>query len=158
MKKIIYLTFMLMSLLLVAACTKQDDKDDQKDIELSYSNSEVNILVGDTISVKPTVKNNADDNYTLEYTLSNNIATVDNEGNLTALEVGTVKVTVTVLEDENAKAELTVNITNESVEQKYTITLDVNGGNALSSDTITFKEGDQVSLPTPSRNGFTFLG
>ena len=40
----------------------------------------------------------------------------------------------------------------------YTITLDVNGGNALSINSITFNENEIVTLPTPTKEGYTFLG
>ena len=41
---------------------------------------------------------------------------------------------------------------------KYTISLDVNGGNALDNSTITAEAGTQISLPTPTKEGFNFLG
>ena len=41
---------------------------------------------------------------------------------------------------------------------KYTLTLDVNGGDALSDATQTLKDGDAFTLPTPERLGHKFLG
>ena len=41
---------------------------------------------------------------------------------------------------------------------KYTITLDVNGGNALLETTITAEAGAAITLPTPTKEGYTFLG
>ena len=41
---------------------------------------------------------------------------------------------------------------------EYTITLDVNGGNALAETTITGEAGTELSLPTPTREGYNFLG
>ena len=41
---------------------------------------------------------------------------------------------------------------------KYTITLDVNGGNVLSSNTITGEKGSAISLPNPTKEGYNFLG
>lgn len=42
------------------------------------------------------------------------------------------------------------------VQQLITITLNSNGGSSVSN--ITLNEGDDVSLPTPVRSGYTFLG
>ena len=39
-----------------------------------------------------------------------------------------------------------------------TITLDVNGGNALLEDTINTSYDENVDLPTPTRTGYTFQG
>ena len=40
----------------------------------------------------------------------------------------------------------------------YTLTFDVNGGNALVENSITGEAGTAVELPTPTREGYTFLG
>ena len=40
----------------------------------------------------------------------------------------------------------------------YKINLDVNGGNALSSNSINAKYGSSFSLPTPKKTGYSFLG
>ena len=40
----------------------------------------------------------------------------------------------------------------------FTITFDVNGGNALAENSITGEAGTAVELPTPTREGYTFLG
>ena len=40
----------------------------------------------------------------------------------------------------------------------YTITLDVNGGNALAENKITSEAGTAITLPVASREGYTFLG
>ena len=42
---------------------------------------------------------------------------------------------------------------------KHTVTLNVNGGNALDSNTLEVTEGGKYGeLPTPTREGYTFLG
>ena len=41
---------------------------------------------------------------------------------------------------------------------EYTITLDVNGGNALAETSITSEAGTELSLPTPTREGYNFIG
>ena len=40
----------------------------------------------------------------------------------------------------------------------FTITFDVNGGNALAENSITGEAGTAVELPVPTREGYTFLG
>ncbi len=41
---------------------------------------------------------------------------------------------------------------------EYTITLDVNGGAALDQASITAEAGTPIELPTPTRDGYNFLG
>ena len=41
---------------------------------------------------------------------------------------------------------------------EYTITLDVNGGDALENATITLEVGAEITLPVPTREGYNFLG
>ena len=41
---------------------------------------------------------------------------------------------------------------------EYTITLDVNSGNALAENTITAEAGTPIELPTPEKDGYEFLG
>lgn len=44
---------------------------------------------------------------------------------------------------------------NEAV---YTITLDVNGGDPISNTSISIKKGETLTLPTPTKTGYEFLG
>ena len=64
-----------------------------------------------------------------------------------------------------AGAELTGDVTisitaapEASTATEYTVTYDVNGGDALTSSTIQVTVGDSVTLPTATRDGYTFLG
>ncbi len=41
---------------------------------------------------------------------------------------------------------------------KYTVTLDVNGGDALSQTTLSVSYGGSLSLPTPTKENYTFEG
>ena len=150
MKKVLYFILLLMSLFIVSAC---DDVPQVEGLQLSYNDTEIEMTIGDTINVKPNVQAGAGvTDYTLEYLLSNNYAEIDEEGNLTAKRQGTVVVYVSALEYSEASAELTIVINN------YLITLDVNGGNALEEDTISFINSIRVTLPTPVRDGYVFLG
>ena len=40
----------------------------------------------------------------------------------------------------------------------YTLTFDVNGGNALAESTITAEAGAAITLPTPTKEGYNFAG
>lgn len=64
-----------------------------------------------------------------------------------------------------AGAELTGDVTisitaapEASTATEYTVTYDVNGGDALTSSTVQVTVGDSVTLPTATRDGYTFLG
>ena len=64
-----------------------------------------------------------------------------------------------------AGAELTGDVTisitaapEASTATEYTVTYDVNGGDALTSSTVQVAVGDSVTLPTATRDGYTFLG
>ena len=146
MKKILYLILPLMLLFFVTSCGK--DK-----IELSYDKGNIDIYVGETVNVKPNV---IGENVTLEYSLSSEIASIDKDGNLTANAAGQVIVTVTAKEDKDASAKLIITIKEKT--SKYTISLNVNGGNALSDSVIEFTDASKVTLPTPTKEGYTFLG
>ena len=147
MKKLLLMILPLMLLFMVASC------GDKTDLKLSYSNNKIDVYVGETVSVKPTV---SDSNVTLEYTLSSDIASVDASGTLTAISAGEVVVTVTAKGYEGKEAKLIVTIKDK--EESYTIVLDVNGGDALSNANITFTNAASVTLPTPTKSGYKFLG
>ena len=51
-----------------------------------------------------------------------------------------------------------VTLTAQYKAEEYTITLDVNGGNALDKNTITYKITDTVTLPAATKTGATFDG
>ena len=150
MKKILYFITLCTLLFVLSAC------EVTKKIELSYDNSEIQVTVGDTINLKPSISGlNETDIFNLNYDLSNDNATIDKDGNFTALSEGDVVVTVTIDLDVNVSATVTVIINGE---ETFNIILDVNGGEALSSSIITFKKDEIVTLPTPMKEGYTFLG
>ena len=148
MKKVLYFILLLMSLFIISACNTPEVQG----IELSYDNDEIVMTIGETISVKPNVKAGAGvTSYTLEYFLSEHYAEIDEDGNLTAKREGTLIVYVTALEY-SAEAQVTVVIKN------YSISLDVNGGDPLEETTIEFINSVRVVLPTPTKEGYIFLG
>ena len=153
MKKILSFVFLLVLLLMISACTTPTVNK----VTLSYDNSEIEMSVGETVNIKPNINGDIEEgNYNLEYELSDVIAEIDEEGNLTAFEEGILEVYVKIDVNPNTMAQLIVTI--NKAEDVYKITFDVNGGNPLDKSVITFKKGEKVELPTPTKEGFIFLG
>ena len=151
MKKIFYTLITLVFLFILASCETGTTPTNS----LSYANSTKEMYVGETIDAKPVVKGGV---LTLIYELSNNIASIDEEGNLTALEKGTVTLTVRAVEDTSVKAVLLVLIKENEQPVQYTITLDVNGGDEILNNAITLEAGLALELPVPTKEGYNFLG
>ena len=153
MKRVLFLIMLLSLFLILPACISPSET-----VNLTFDDVEVEINVGDTISVKPNIIGSlSTDEYTLYYELSEEIAIVDEEGNLTAIEPGVLDVFVTININPNVIAHLIV-VINESTEKVYKITLDVNGGEELESNTIVFKKNESVELPKPVKEGYVFIG
>ena len=152
MKKVLYLLVTLLFILTLVSCKKG------KQITLSYDKNEIEIFVGEEVSVKPNVEvGKKVKNYELNYELSENIATIK-DGKLTANEKGTVVVTVTTDQDKDAVASLKVVIKEkEIIPTEYKITLDADGG-IVEKTEIKFIENEKVTLPQPSKEGYIFKG
>lgn len=153
MKKILYTLITFIFLFILTSC--EIGTSQTPSYSLSYDNSTKEMFIGETINVKPIVKGG---NLSLIYELSNDISTIDDEGNLTAIETGMLTITVTAVEDVNVKAVLLVLIKEIKLPVQYTITLDVNGGNAFSSNTIILEAGSKIDLPEPTKEGYYFIG
>ncbi len=148
MKKISLLIVTIIILITLVSCSKG------KEIKLSYEKDTIELTVGEKVSVKPVVElGNKVKEYKLEYSLSSNIATVDSEGMLEAKEAGSV--TVTVEANDKNKSNATIKVTIK--EKTYKITLDANDGNVEKNE-ITFTDANSVILPTPTKEGYTFVG
>jgi len=155
MKKILYFVLLLALLVIFPACQEQPK---ESTVTLSYEEVEVETYVGEVINVKPTVSGNeSNDVYVISYQLSDEIAEVDEEGNLKALEEGIVDIVATINLNPNTFAQLTV-VISKLGNGVYKLTLDVNGGDELEQSSIIFKKGDKIELPTPTKEGFNFLG
>ena len=76
------------------------------------------------------------------------VAWKDKDNNFVTIDTSVVLVLSAISRDWNIFAEYEVN--------QYTITFDTNGGDALSPQTYDYNE--QLSLPIPTRTGFTFDG
>ncbi len=148
MKKVSFLFMILIMMISLTSCNKG------KEINLSYDKDEIEISVGDKISVKPKVElGKKVKDYILEYKLSNNLATVDGEGNLVAREAGTTTLTVTA----NNKKKSSVTLKIIIVEAGYVINFDANGG-ILQENKLVFEDATNVILPIPTKEGTTFIG
>ena len=155
MKKIFYFILLLVLLIVFPAC---QETPKESTVTLSYDMTEIETYVGEVINVKPTVSGNeANEEYVITYQLSDAIAEIDEEGNLTAIEEGIVDVVATININPNTFAQLTI-VISKLGNGVYKLTLDVNGGQPLEKDSIIFKKGEKVELPTPVKDGCTFLG
>ena len=151
MKKIFYFILVLM-LLFVTGCSNPKEP-----VSLSYDEAEIEMNVGETINIKPNILNLETEEYHLSYELYDTIAEIDDEGNLTALEAGTLDVAVTIDIEPSAIAYITI-IINGLPKGTYKITLDVNGGKELDNNVILFEKGQKIELPTPEKEGYIFMG
>ena len=148
MKKIISVILLFVMLILTTSCG---------DIEvirtkLSYDQDLLEICVGDEINITPNCNK---EDVVINYSLTSDIVSVDENGNLKALEKGTVIVEASVNKRDSVSAKLVI-VVNES--KTFTIYYDVNGGNPFEQNKVTYNSGDVITLPTPQRNGYKFLG
>ena len=148
MKKILYLIIPIVILFLTTSCGDFD----LIRTKLSYDEEMIEINLGDEISVTP--KCNKED-VEIVYETSSDIVEIDDLGNLTALETGTVIVKAKTTKRNSVSASIVI-VVNES--QTFTVTYDVNGGNPLDNTKITYGKGEVVTLPTPTKDGYKFLG
>ena len=148
MKKYLILFITMFLMIGLTSCAKS------KKITLSYDESKIEVYVGDEISVKPNVElGKKVKEYELEYKLSSNIATVDKEGKLVAIEAGKTTLTVVANDKDKSSVELEIKI----LDKEYETKLDPNGGK-VESKTISYKNDEVVKLPVPTKEGYTFVG
>ena len=152
MKKIVFLFITLLFTLTLASCKKG------KEINLSYDEKQIEVFVGDEVNVKPNVEvGKKVKSYELEYILSSDIATIK-DGILLAKKAGTVELTVVANNKDKSSTTLTIVIKEkEVVKNEYIITFNLDGG-VQDVTEIKFKEDENVTLPTPTKEGYKFLG
>lgn len=148
MKKIITIVLFLMMLIL---CTSCGDLEVIR-TKLSYNEELLEISVGEEINVRPNCNK---DDVVINYSLTNPIASIDEEGNLKALETGTVIIEASVDRRDSISAKLVIVIVDNKT---FTITYDVNGGIPFEQNKVTYNKDDVVILPTPVKEGYKFLG
>ena len=163
--KLFFVLFLFIASLFVVGCKKDDDdkKDDNKD-----QDKKVELVVEFTDPAKTTLK--VGETAQLGYTVtsestatgayassSESVASVSDAGLVTAKAKGSATITITVTDSEGNKKEKSYNFTVEAI--TYTLTLDLDGGTLASgSTTQVLEEGTQVTLPTPTKDGFNFVG
>lgn len=111
-----------------------------EEIKITFQKSEINLLIGKKASIDYLITPESLENKNVTWTSSDEaIATVSNEGEVTALKEGTVNITAT-MEEEGKQASLKVNVHKLEEEQKIDLgSLNVNN-NQLS------KIGEKVTV------------
>lgn len=98
-------------------------------------------------------------NVEMQFSSSNEkVATIDAEGNITALSKGNVVLTAKVVDKKNADQYLEYNF-EYKVLNIYNITLNLEGGELEEEFETEFRADEEViTLPTPVKAGYNFLG
>ncbi len=148
MKKILYLIVPIMILFLTTSCGDFD----LVRTKLSYDEEMMEINLGDEISIIPNCNK---EDVEIIYEASNDIVEMDDLGNLKALKTGTVIVKAKTTKRNSVSASIVIVVNDR---QTFTITYDVNGGKPLDNTKITYGKGEVVMLPTPTKDGYKFLG
>ena len=120
---------------------------------------ESEMKVGETYQVKYELEN-LDDSVELSWKVSDTAMAELDSAKLTikALKEGSFTLTVTAKSGETASKEVTV-VKGDAPAQKYTISWDLAGGAWDGAEGVTeFTEGEKVTLPTPNKEGYKFLG
>jgi uncharacterized repeat protein (TIGR02543 family) len=118
---------------------------------VSLNKTSTSIIVGATDDLDVTITPSNATNQNVTWSSSNTaVATVSAGGTVTGIKAGTATITVTSVDGgKTASCTVTVSL------PVYTVTFDSNGGNNVTSQTITL--GDTVNRPTnPIRSGYTF--
>ncbi|HHX00025.1 MAG TPA: hypothetical protein GX740_01800, partial [Acholeplasmataceae bacterium] len=123
-------------------------------IELSFDESTYQVEVGKELTLNPTVKNEKNEEYELEFfSEDETIATYIN-GKVKGLKVGETKVKVQVKGNDKISAEATVKVVEAT---KFTVTFDTDGGSEIAAVQVT--DGEKLTLPAdPTKAGHVFAG
>ena len=148
MKKIISIALLLSLFILLVSCGSLEVIR----TKLSYDEELIELNLGDEISVIPNCNK---ENAKIVYKASSDIVSIDENGNLKALKTGTVIIEASVNKRDSISAKLIVVISENNT---YTIYYDVNGGDPLENNQITYGKEDAITLPTPTKKGYKFLG
>ncbi|WP_294514995.1 S-layer homology domain-containing protein [uncultured Intestinimonas sp.] len=117
------------------------------------------MTVGGTAALAATVAPADATNKAVSWTSSApGVASVSQDGTVTALSQGTATITVTTADGGfTASCDVTV-AEAETPAAEYTITFDPNGGTLSGSGTATTVDGRLAALPTATRSGYSLLG
>ena len=151
--KKIFLLMVLVLLSVVGSCKKTDEdkKDTPKLEEVTFTNMITSMKKGDVFTVEYSIQENVN----ATFVSSNpNIATVD--GNkVTAVNIGTFTLTGSfTLGYELKKYDFVITVTG----LEYTINYELDGGTNPDSAPVKYTEGEGAKLPTPTKEGYEFLG
>lgn len=123
---------------------------------------DISIKVGKSYTLKATVYPDNATNKKLKWeSADTSIATVDSNGRVVGIGEGMTMVYAEATDGSGQSASCEVYVSAEpsptpTPDKKYTVTFDSQGGSHVSSQTV--KEGTTISLPTPTRDGYKFLG
>ncbi len=123
--------------------------------DVSLDKSELSLIVGGTQTLTVTVQPSNAENKDVTWSSSDSaVASVDENGLVTANKAGTTTITVTA-EDGGKTAVCIVTVRNPS----YTLTFNTNGGTINSGNITEYTYGVGATLPTDvTRTGYTFKG
>ena len=166
--KLFFVLFLFIASLFVVGCNKdtdnEKDKDKNKDTDIEKVElvvefadpTNTTLKVGETAQLGYTVT--SESTATGAYESSNAaVASVSDAGLVTALAKGSATITITVTDTEGNKKEKSYNFTVEAI--TYTLTLDLDGGTVSGVNTTqVLEENTEVTLPTPEKEGYTFVG
>ncbi len=149
-RKIFSLLMAFLFVVTLSSCGKN------KKVEVSYSQSEISMQVGETKEVVPSVTlGKKVKDFELTYAVSDPTkASVDTTGKVTALAAGEVTLTAKGNDKNETSASITIKI---SALPEYTVTFDAAGGSSVASQTVT--KGQTATQPTaPTKAGYVFKG
>ena len=122
---------------------------------VSLDKTELSLTVGDTETLTATVAPDNATDKTVTWTSSNStVATVDQNGVVTAVARGTAVITATAADDSGASASCTVTVRPDipPANPNYKITVEATQGGTVTADPTAAKAGTTVTLtPVPDR-------
>ncbi len=142
--------------------TPQLPSGEVKVYHVEFDRDDISIKVGKSYTLKATVYPDNATNKKLKWeSADTSIATVDSNGRVVGIGEGMTMVYAEATDGSGQSASCEVYVSAEpsptpTPDKKYTVTFDSQGGSHVSSQTV--KEGTTISLPTPTRDGYKFLG
>jgi uncharacterized protein YjdB len=135
MKRLSLILALAVSLVVSYSCTEEETV--KKVESVSINKSTLTLTIGDSFALKAVVKPSDADNKNISWKSSNaGVASVNTDGNVTAISVGTATITVTTEDGaKSATCEVTVK------EKTYNVE-----GVTLDQETITLTEGETATL------------
>jgi uncharacterized repeat protein (TIGR02543 family) len=123
---------------------------------VSLNTAEITLTEGETETLEATVEPGNATNQAVTWSSSDGaVATVDEEGLVTAIAVGTATITVTTVD--GGKTDTCEVIVVESEPDTYTVTFKDHDGTTLKTETVN--HGSNATAPAdPTREGYTFTG